>query len=163
MTLYDLTKTYGSGKGEEMMWRTVAAVSDAVDEFMPPEHKCALLRKVYGEMSGGHYNEEFAEEDIKKMYYVDRSGVKHSAPYWPASAVREIYETVKNQVRPYNACDFNVTMNMMAADNWPLLEKWFPGMSTEERTAKTAEMAVNWLNDPDSRHIDSKTWNYLNG
>ena len=162
MNLYELTKTYGSGKGEDMMWKAVESISDAVDESMPEDRKNELMRKVYCDMTGGHYNEEFADEDIKKMYYIDRKGEKHEAPYWPSSAVREIYETVKNQIRPYNACDFNVVMNMIASDTWPVLEKWFPGMNSDDRNSKTVELAINWLNDPDAKHPDSKIWNYLN-
>ena len=106
-------------------------------------------------------NEEFAEEDIKKMYYIDRNGARHDAPYWPASAVREIYDSVKAEIKPYNACDFYVTMNMVASDNWALLERWFPGMSAEDRNRRTVELAVNWLNDPDSQHAENKIWQYL--
>ena len=162
MTLYEMTKKYGSGKGEAMMWKAVAAISEAVEEGMPEDRKHALMRRIYGEMSDGHYNEEFAAEDIAKMYYTDRKGVRHQAPYWPSSTVREIYEGVKGAIRPSAACDFEVTMNMVASDNWPLLEKWFPGMSDKERNEKTVELALNWLNDPDSPHPDSKIWNYLN-
>ena len=162
MNLYELTKKYGAGKGEGMMWKTVATISEAVDEEMPEAAKHALMRKVYGDMSGGHYNDEFAQEDIAKMYYTDRKGDRHQAPYWPSSAVREIYETVKNDIRPYTPCDFEVTMNMVASDNWPMLERWFPNMTSEERNEKTVEMAVNFLNDPDTKHPDSKIWNYLN-
>lgn len=161
MTLYDLTKKYGAGKGEDTMWQTVAVVSDALEKAMPEEQRRAVLREVYGRMSGGHYNEEFAEEDIKKMYYIDRNGARHDAPYWPASAVREIYDTVKAEIKPYNACDFYVTMNMVASDNWALLERWFPGMSAEDRNRRTVELAVNWLNDPDSQHAENKIWQYL--
>ena len=154
---------YGSGRGEETMWKTLTAVSEAVEASMPEEERGRMLRKVYCAMSGGHYNEEFAEEDVSKMYYVDGKGMRHQAPYWPSSAVREIYDTVKGDIRPYNACDFIVTMNMVASDMWPVLEKWFPGMSPEERNSRTVELAVNWLNDPDSPHPDSKIWKYLNG
>lgn len=96
------------------------------------------------------------------MYYLDRSGVRHQAPYWPESTVREIYDSIKGDIRPYNADDFAVVMNMVASDNWPLLDRWFPSMSSEDRNAKTVELAVNWLNDPDSPLGDSKAWCYLN-
>lgn len=162
MNLYELTKKYGAGKGEDMMWKAVASISEAVEKFMPADQKHELMRKIYGDMSGGHYNEEFAAADIAKMYYTDRNGEKHAAPYWPSGTVREIYESIERDIRPYTACDFEVTMNMVASDNWPLLEKWFPGMSSDERNAKTVELAVNWLNDPDAKHPDSKIWNYFN-
>ena len=162
MNLYELTKTYGSGKGEGMMWKAVEIISEAVDKSMPEPARNNLMRKIYGEMSGGHYNETFADEDISKMYYIDKSGNKHAAPYWPTNAVHEIYETVKGQIQPYNCWDFAVTLNMIASDTWPLLEKWFPDMTTEERNAKTTELAVNWLRDVDNPFGDSKVWCYFN-
>lgn len=161
MTLYELVKTYGSGKGEDMMWKTLSAVSGAIEHSMPEQEKNDLLRNVYGEISGGHYNEDMAKEDIEKMYYQDRSGEKHYAPYWPSGMVREIYDSVKNEIKPYNACDFNVTMNMIASDYWPLWDKWFPGMREDDRNQKTVEAAVAWLRDPDAKHPDTKIWHYL--
>ena len=94
MNLYELTKKYGAGKGEDMMWKAVASISEAVEKFMPADQKHELMRKIYGDMSGGHYNEEFAAADIAKMYYTDRNGEKHAAPYWPSGTVREIYESI---------------------------------------------------------------------
>ena len=90
MNLYDLIKKYGEGRGEAMMWKAVSVISDAVDSYMPEEEKDALVRRVYGEMSDGHYNEEFAREDIKKMYYTDRDGNKHYAPYWTDDALMSL-------------------------------------------------------------------------
>ena len=161
MTLYDLIKMYGSGNGEEMMWKTIKSISEAVEHSMPQAQKSAMLRSVYGEIAGPHYNEEYADADVEKMYYVDRSGNKHQAPYWPKDAVREIYSSVKSEIKAYNPCDFYVTMNMIASDNWPLLEKWFPGMSQEDRNMKTVELAINWLKDPDAKYPDSKIWHYM--
>ena len=162
MTLYELTKTYGSGKGEGMMWKSVEMISEAVEKYMPEQAKHDLKRKMYGEMSGGHYNETFAEEDIKKMYYTDKSGAKHEAPYWPTSAVREIYESVKGKIKPYNCWDFLVTMNMSKADNCNLLSEWFPNDSEEQRNERIVQMAINFLNDPDNPYSEHKIWGYLN-
>lgn len=35
---------------------------------MTAPEKNALIRKVYGVMSGKHYNEDFAREDISKIW-----------------------------------------------------------------------------------------------
>ena len=161
MTLYELIKMYGTGNGEGMMWKTVESISKAIENSMPEDMKNEMLRDVYGDMSGKHFNEQLAEEDIEKMYYVDRNGTKHSAPYWPEEAVHEIYNSVKNEIKPYNFPDFLVTMNMIASDNWPLLEKWFPGMREDDRNQKTVEMAVNWLKDPDAKNPETKIWDYM--
>lgn len=163
MTLYDLIKMYGSGNGEEMMWKTIKSISEAVEHSMPAEQKNAMLRGVYAEVAGPHYNEEYADADVKKMFYIDRIGNKHQAPYWPKEAVREIYNSIKGEIKDYNACDFYVTMNMIASDNWPMLEKWFPNMNGDERNNKTVEMALNFLKDPDAKHQGSKIWSYING
>ena len=158
MTLYDLIKMYGSGNGEEMMWKTIKSISDAVEHSMPAEQKNAMLRGVYAEIAGPHYNEEYADADVQRFYYVDRSGNKHQAPYWPKEAVREIYNSIKGEIKPYNACDFFVAMNKIASDTWPLLDKWFPGMSTDERNTKTVELVLNYFKDPDAKHPDAKIW-----
>lgn len=163
MTLYDLTKKYSTGRGEDMMWKTLSLVSDAVEASMPPCERKALVRKVYCAMSGGHYNEEFAREDIDAMFYSDKNGVQHAAPYWSAAAIEDAYEGVKDEIIDYNVWDFAVTMNMLASDNWCLLGRWFPEMSEKERNQKLVEMAVNWLLDEDAKHPDSKIWHYLNG
>lgn len=163
MTLYDITKKYGTGKGEGMMWKVVADVSEAVEESMPEEARKELVREIYEEMSGGHYDEDFAMEDIEKMYYTDKSGTKHRAPYWSVSTMEDVYNSIKSEIRPYNFWDFAVTLNMVASDNWMMLERWFPGMEDGDRNAKLVDMAVNWLKDEDAKHPDSKIWHYING
>ena len=162
MTLYEITKKYGTGKGEGMMWKAVQVISEAVEESMPEEDRKELVRELYGEMSGGHYDEAFALEDIGKMYYTDKKGNKHQAPYWSVSTMEDVYAGVKSDVRSYNFWDFAVALNMVASDNWCMLERWFPNMSDAERNERLVEMTVNWLQDEDARHPDSKIWCYMN-
>ena len=163
MTIYELTKKYGAGKGEGVMWKTVQVISDAVEESMPKESRNKLVREIYDEMSGGHYDEAFAMEDIGKMYYADKSGTKHYAPYWTVPTMQSVYDSIKSEIRPYNFWDFAVTLNMVASDNWMMLERWFPGMEDGDRNAKLVDMAINWLKDEDARHPESKIWDYING
>ena len=164
MTLYELTSAYGKDKGVDMMWETVEIISDAVEESMPEEEKHELERKIYGKLSDGHYNEEYAKEDVKEMYYLDRSGKEHYAPYWTETALHEIYDSVRNKIPSYNKWDFCVCFNMVASDNWMLLHSWWPDMTDAQFAEKVTEMAVNWLDDPDNPYgDDSKIWSYLNG
>lgn len=163
MTLYEITKKYGSGKGEGMMWKTVDVISKAVEESMPEEARKKLVREIYEEMSDGHYDEFFAMEDISKMFYTDRNGKEHLAPYWSVSTMSDVYDGIKSEIRSYNFWDFAVTLNMVASDNWCMLERWFPDMTESERNTRLVEMALNWLKDDDAKHPDSKIWHYLNG
>lgn len=162
MTLQELTKKYGSGRGEDTMWKTIAAVSDAVEDNMDEGSKHCLIRKVYAAMSDGHYDRDFAKEDVSKMYYADGSGVRHYAPYWTEEQIQGVYARYKAKIPAYNAWDFCVTMNMLASDNWALLHDWFPDMDMGAFSTRVAEMAVCWLNDPDSPYGTRKIWDYLN-
>ncbi len=162
MTLYELTKKYGEGKGEDMMWKTVHIISDAVESGMDDAHKAALMRKVYGVMSDGHYNEESAREDVAKMFYLDADGERHDAPYWPEESVKAIYDGIRNKIPDYNFWDFYTTMSMIASDNWCMLKRWFPGADTSDMNERIAEMSLAWLND-DDWPTKTKIWDYLSG
>lgn len=161
-TIYDLAKMYGNGKGESTMWNSIRVISSAVEEHMPVEDRNTLKKEIYEMMAGEHFDEYFAKEAVAKMFYLDGDGERHDAPYWTDSAIKSVYDQVKSEIRSYNMWDFYVTLNMVAADNYGLLEMWFPGEDGPARDQHLVEMAVNWLRDPDAMHPDSKIWCYLN-
>ena len=164
MTLYDLTKKYGEGKGEAMMWSTLRTVSDTVEQSMDKAAKDKMLRCLYEQMSKGHYDQDYAMADVAKMYYTDEKGEKHYAPYWTEPQVREVYELVKKDIpASYNFWDFYVALQMIKSDNCPMLRRWYPNITPEEMEKKIVEMTVNWLNDADNPYGDHKVWGYLSG
>ena len=145
------------------MWTTVKIVSDAIDKSMDDASKHHLMRSVYGGMSGGHYNEHFAKEDVAKMYYTDANGEVHHAPYWTEGQVEAVYESVRSSFpKEYNMWDFYVALNMEKSDKCPLYKKWFPNATPEDMDKKFIESAINWLNDPDNPYGNSKVWGYMN-
>lgn len=160
-SLYETIKKYSSGKGEDMMWKSVELISRAVDENMPEKERELLIADVYGLMSGNHYNEEYAQRCVAKMYYTDKTGAKHYAPYWTVEQVRRIYDEVKEDIPNYNEWDFYVTFNMIASDNWVLLHEWWPDITPELFARKVTELAVSWLSDVDWNCSDSKIWDYM--
>ena len=161
-SLYEMIKKNGTGKGEPVMWRSVKVISDAVEEHMDEDAKHELMRDVYAEMAGGHYNEQMAMEDVSKMYYTDEDGKKMYAPYWTKEQVAGVYDSVKSEIPEYNMWDFFVTLQMVKSDNCPMLKKWFPNATPEEMTQKFVAMAVNWLKDEDNPFGTEKIWKYLN-
>ena len=161
MTLYELIKSNSAGKGENMMWGSIKCISKFIDEHVDEEERCELIHQVFGLMSGGHYNEEFAEKAISKMYYQDKGGRKHYAPYWTADQVEDIFDGVKSRIPKYNLYDFMVTFNMLASDNWSLLHGWFPDITEDQLTKKVTELTVNWLSDEDWP-TESKIWDDFN-
>ena len=159
-TIYELIKEHSAGKGEDVMWKSTAIISDAIEHSMPEEAKRKLHDALFGLMSDGHYDKEMAFADVSKMYYVDSAGVKHMAPYLTETVVKEEYDKVSAKIPAYNEWDFYVTMHMIVSDNHNLLERWFPGEPQEERIRKYVEMSVNWLADDDWPSTD-RIWAYL--
>lgn len=92
-----------------------------------------------------HYNELLADCQIRQMSFEDNKGVQHKAPYYTKDEALSIYEVVRNEVRPYNQWDFSVVLNMVYADNYSLLKKWFPDYSEAQLLDKIVDLAVNWL------------------
>lgn len=162
-SLLQFIKKYGEGKGEAMMWKSVEIISDALDKHMDEATRTALTRRLYGEMAGGHYDEAFAKEDVKKMYYTDSDGQKKYAPYWTDEQVREVYNSVKAEVpKAYNFWDFYVALQMIKSDNCPLMRKWFPDATPEDMDKKFVDLTLNWLKDEDNPFGSEKVWGYLN-
>lgn len=160
MTLYELTKKYGEGQGEGMMWKTVRIISDAVDSDMDEHAQKALVRKIYGAMTDKHYNTEMAHNDVSGMYYTDADGNKHNAPYWTDTDMETAYGMYKDEIPDYNLWDFAVTMNMVKSDNWCMLRNWFPNYDEKELTEKVIEMSLAFLKDEDWP-TKTKIWDYL--
>ena len=101
-------------------------------------------------------------EDVSKMYYVGTDGKKHYAPYWTEEQVKEVYESVKADIKAYNMWDWFVVLNMIKSDNCPLMNRWFPDATPADMDKKFVDLAVNWLRDEDYRWPNEKIWHYLN-
>lgn len=162
--IYEVIKTYGEGKGEDTMWKSVRALSRSLEKYLDKEEYKKVERDIYVSMEGGHYNEEYAHCDVKKMYYINRNGEKMSAPYWTEEKVMQVYNNVRDEIpSAYNFWDFYVTLNMVKSDNCTLFMRWWQGATDAEREQRVVEMAVNWLDDPDNPYGTEKIWRYING
>ena len=157
-----MTKRLGKGQGEDMMWDTVKVVSEFVEGRMSDKDKDAMMNKLYGMLSGGHFDEDHAVDAVTKMYYIDKDGTKRYAPYWTIPDVEEIYETIEAKIpKDYNEWDWYVTFNMIMSDHRMLLEKWWPGLDMKGIAEKVTDLSVCWLSDPDSPYGTKKIWEYL--
>ena len=125
-----------------------------------------LKRKIHCIISNGHYNEEYAIEDVKKMYYVDAEDKKHYGSYWSIDDIKNIYASLKGEyvkiLDTYNVYDFYVTINMIKSDNYSLYKIRFKNYSEEELNKLFIEDSINWLDDEDNPYGKSKIWKYLN-
>lgn len=162
MDIYSILKEGLKGEGSNKMWCITKILSDSVENYIPEKQKDILLGKVYYSVNGGHFNREFADKVLPKMYYLDETGTERRAPYWTESQIAEAYESVKNKIPQYNMYDFEVTLNMIKSDNCRKLRKWFPDATEEELYEKLLDEAVNYLDDEDNPYGTEKIWKYLN-
>lgn len=162
MTLFELIRKYGKNKGEDVMWQSTQMISDTLEKHLDKDELLKVKKEAYAMMNGGHYNKEFAEEQISKMYYIGTEGARRNAPYWTEEEVSRVYESVRGSIPEYNMYDFMVTLNMIKSDNCQLVKKWFPNEGKEERTQRFIDMAVNWLRDEDNPYGTEKIWGYFN-
>lgn len=163
MTITELIKKYGEGKGEATMWKSVEVFSQFIDQKLNDDERDALERRMYAIMQGEHYDEYFAKKQVEKMYYTDTAGKKHYAPYWQPEEVKSVYNAVKEHFHgTVNMWDFYVAINMIKSDNCVMFRKWWPDATDEVLTEKIVEATINWLNDEDAPQGEPRTWRYFN-
>lgn len=163
MTIYELIQKYGHNKGESAMWNSIKTISDELEHNLSHEDHDKLLKHIYCIMNDGHYDEYFADHDVKHMYYVDKHGERHSAPYLTKEEIKSYYLKHRSKIpSQYNMWDFYVTVQMIYSDNINLINQWFNNISKEELNDKIIDMSINWLNDEDNPFGDHKIWGYFN-
>ena len=167
MTIYDMVRANmpnAKNKGEGVMWTSLKRLSDVLVPMMDahPEEYWALLKGMYYDICGGHYNEMFADWQIAQMYYKDDKGVEHKAPYWTHEKARDIYNTIKSKIpSQYNEWDWDVTLSMIYSDDICMFRKWWEGASDDVLMQKVIEASVNYLADVDDK-TNEKIWNRFN-
>lgn len=117
MDIYSLVSTYGKGLGEDKMWSSIKVISDELEPMKHTDKKryWRMMRKMYGAMSNGHYNQEFAEYDVNNIEYTGKDGKLHKGAYWTAEQVEE---AMKGYTFPasVNKWDKYVAANVMRSD-----------------------------------------------
>lgn len=152
MTIYELIEKYGKGKGEAVMIESTRILSDVLEPMKEKEPKkyWLALRKLYGAMSGCHYNEEFAMHDVADMEYTDKEGNEHKGGYW---TVDQIEEATKNKNFPSGCTRWDKYVAFNAF--WTDLCKVLDGEDIIE-----AAYAF-WFDDEDWMQGDNKIWSYM--
>lgn len=142
----EVIKKYGGSD------KSMEILCHKLKEYVPENEWCKLAKDIYEESQGKHFDEQFAKQQISKMYYTE-NGTRHYAPYWSYG----IYDNQRRRLLyPYNKWDFDVALNMIKSDNYLMLKQWFPN---EDIDGKIVEMTINWLNDEDN--TDGKIWKYF--
>lgn len=149
--IYDIIERYGSND------ETIKILCDELCHNLPEDKYESLAKDIYESTQGKHFDEEFAKRQISKMYY-EEDGLRHYAPYWGDTTA--VYQVNKRRLNDsYNKWDFDVALNMIKSDYYPLLKRWFP--EEQDMMNKIIDLTVNWLNDEDNPFGDTKVWCYF--
>ena len=90
MTFYELVEKYGKGATDAKMKALSMCLSKHFT-MMKAAHEdkyWALMRDVFGILTDGHYNEDFATHDVSGIEYTDRAGAKHKGAHWSMEQVK---------------------------------------------------------------------------
>ena len=162
MTLLQIFQKYGTGKDNAAMTKTTEVLSEFIKNRLSDEDYYVLKKKVYASLEGGHFNKEFADMQMSKLYYKDINGEKHYAPYWTDDEMYAVYQNNKAKLGNYNLYDFEVALNMIKSDNYNKLKSWFQTATKDELLDKLVEETLNWLDDEDNPFGKEKVWRYFN-
>ena len=164
MTIQEMIRQHAKGKGEDTMWESVRRISEFVEAHKESDHESYedLKKDLYSMIVGCHFDENWGRKQIAEMFFVDDNGKKHYGPFWTDGLMASAYERVGKHVpNGYSEWDFYVTLNMMYADFVHVLEEWFKTKSAEDLLYQCSDMAVAWMDDPDSQYADGKVWCYF--
>ena len=69
---------------EQKMWQSIESFSELLEELKEshPEKYWDFMREQHGIMYGGHYDEMFAEYDVRELEYTDKTGAKRKGAHW---------------------------------------------------------------------------------
>lgn len=144
------------------MWKSVELVDEVIEEMREehPERYWQLMRDTHELFFGRHFNKEYAEWEVERMYHKDKNGITHRGEHWSreqTNAVMASYKsTLPSEVTP---CDFYVALNTQWHDYCELMRELFA--NEEEAEKAIIEGAVRfWFQDEDWDGND-KVWAYF--
>ena len=81
--MVDAAKAAGVAS-EKTMWASIDAFSELLEEIKEahPQKYWDFMREQHGIMYGGHYDEMFAEYDVRELEYTDKTGAKRKGAQW---------------------------------------------------------------------------------
>ena len=144
------------------MWASVEMVDALLEEMREhhPQRYWQMLRDTHELFYGKHFDKEYAEWQVERMYHKDKNGITHRGEHWSreqTNAVMASYKsTLPSEVTP---CDFYVALNTQWHDYVELMRELF---ANEEEVEKAIiEGAVRfWFQDEDWDGND-KVWAYF--
>lgn len=138
---------------EQTMWKSIEHVDELLEQIKDahPDVYWDFIYDTHEDIYGPHYNDAFAEYDVKELWYTDKQGEKHHGPHWTKD---EVLNAWHGKAFPSNTtdCDKWVAANAFYADLCKALD--------DQQILDAAYLF--WFADEDS-DSDGKIWQYMHG
>ena len=161
MDFVDFVEKYQQELTPEQMLSIAKAIGKCLSFKLSDDEVHHLCAMVYGVLSEEHFDKHFADDAIRKMWYEDADGIKHMAPFFSDDEIREAFDKHQDDISDYTIHDLAVTMNLMRSDHHVMLERY--SKDADEMKEMVVLMAIEYLQDSDCLHPNSKIWNTING
>ena len=161
---YDMVKAnFNKLRNDEaVMWGSIEMWDKHLEEMKEhhPDKYWDMMRDTHELMYGKHFDEEYAEWEVERMFHKDKNGITHRGEHWSREQTNSVMAKYKSvlpsEVTP---CDFYVALNAQWHDYCELMHELFD--SEDEVANAIIEGAVRfWFLDEDWGDAD-KVWVYF--
>lgn len=138
---------------EKLMWESIDDLEDilCMVKEMSPKTYWQYIRKIHCKIHKGHYDEVFANHDVKHLKYTDKSGNKKEGAHWTVEQVEEATRGF-NFPQETNKWDKFVAANVTYSD---LCRRFDDGQILQA-------MHLMFFADEDFENPATKIWWYMN-
>lgn len=145
---------------EKKMEKSIEHVSELLCDLkeMHPEKYWHFIRKEFGNMFDGHYNEAFALYDVSEMHHKDKMGKVYQGEHW---SMKEIMEAGIKPHAPYNEWDLYVALNAEYHDSCEGLKERHPEWSEEKVEKEIIHSGIDFYMKDEDWATKRKVWDYI--
>lgn len=161
---YDMVKAnYNKLRNDEsVMWGSIEMWDKHLEEMREhhPEKYWAMMRDTHELMYGKHFDKEYAEWQVERMYHIGDDGKEYKGEHWALKDTTAVMQKYRGHFPPdYNEFDFYVALNTHWHDTICTAKRHFASIDEAEAYIIDEAVAV-WLNDNDWGSHD-KVWSYF--
>lgn len=152
-----------SGMNGSEMIEALAGFAPIFDAIKDKDKKLFQkgMRKFHEKAQGPHFDEMYAEAEVREMYHTKRNGSICKGEIFTEDEAERVYEReVRRSSSRATIWDVYVALNAQYHDYAKLFKEWFGENNDEKIKEKVIESAVCfWFKDEDAE--PGKIWRYF--
>lgn len=144
------------------MWASVEMVDALLEEMREhhPQRYWQMLRDTHELFYGKHFDKEYAEWQVERMYHKDKNGITHRGEHWSREQTTEVMQMYKAKLpAEVTPGDFYVALNTQWHDYICWAMEHYPNEGEADNAI--IEMAVRFWFLDDDWGDNTKVWEYF--